>query len=280
MKDFHAQICYHLEAIEDLLATDILKLSISQLQMVLTHQAYALEQSVKLAAIARLPEGKQPEALTKLLRASHRPSEFLSSFVPMRLNADQTGWHRALQSAIAVDGFLTGPARYAVITHPWMGLLADLSEAGETISEQNTEVIQLIHDNLSALQLFLADIHQSLPLPQGPFVTSSSPTGYLDGLKDKNLLQIPSPPVYVSYSLFDALNHLSQVDTVLRLSHYEALSHLVQRRKEFQIKLRIIQANIEQIEELLQEPCPYSWCSSYSSTLLLRAAVVLEGVPQ
>lgn len=280
MRDFHSQIVYHLRSIEDLLTGDIRALSIVQLQTLLTHQAYALEQSIKLAATARLPLGKQSELLTKLLRSSHRPSDFLSS-LSMHPHADPAEWEKALKTASAVDGFLTAPARYALITHPWMGLLTNLSEQDEVDSEQATNielVIQLSHDNLSALKVLLADTYRSLPAPNQPF-TSSSPLGSLDGLKDKKLLQLPAKPVYTPYSpssLSTSLNTLAKVNNVSRLSQDEKIAHLIQRREEFHSNLYIIQTNLEQVEMLLQEITPCSWCSSYSSTLLLRAAAVLE----
>ncbi|HEX4840032.1 MAG TPA: hypothetical protein VFU89_06285, partial [Rhabdochlamydiaceae bacterium] len=284
MRDFHAQVVYHLGSIEDLFVAGIQELSVPQIQTLLTHEAYALEQSVKLAALARaLPHASQskvvPETLAQLLKSSHQPSNFLTSFLPMRPNADPAEWEKAVKIASAVDGFLTGPARYALTTHPWMGLLADLVEQEDPAFTIKL-VDQLIQDNLSALGLLLTDIHQSLPAHTTPFVAVSSVMGCLMGLKDKSLLQSPAQValsrVSFSASLDLLLKVTCKITRVPRLSHYERAAHLIRRKEEIHANLYVIQVNIEQIETLLQETSTSSWCSSYSSTLLLRAAAVLE----
>lgn len=283
MRDFHAQVVYHLGSIEDLLIAGIQELSVPQIQTLLTHEAYALEQSVKLAALARaLPHASQskvvpeaPETLAQLLKSSHQPSNFLTSFLPMRPNVDPAEWEKAVKTASAVDGFLTGPARYALTTHPWMGLLADLAEQEDPASTIK-RIDQLIQDNLSALGLLLTDIHRSLPAHTTPFVAISSIMGCLMGLKDKNLLQSPAQVALSRVSFSASLDQLLKITWIPRLSHYERTTHLAQRKEEIHANLYIIQVNIEQIETLLQETSTSSWCSSYSSTLLLRAAAVLE----
>lgn len=278
MRDFHAQIVYHLGSIEDLISKDVRKLNIFQFQTLLTHQASAIEQSVKLAALARYRQGKPSEALTQLIRASHQPSEFFTNFLPMPLNSDPAEWKKTVETASAVDGFLAGPARYGVITHPWMALLSDLEESG--FDPIRIEVmVNVVQDNMSAFQALLSDVNRSLPAPGQSFVSSASSVGCLEGLKDQNLLQPPSPPAFVpdgSDQLSISLDTLSKITHVKRLSSDESIADLIKRREEIHANLYIVELNLDQVKVLLQEMNTSSWCSSYSSTVLLRAAAILE----
>lgn len=276
MRDFYSQTLYHLQSIEDLLTKNVNGLSTLQLQALLVHQAYALEQSVKLAAVARLPQETYPESLKTLLRSSHRTSEFCSFLSPTRSDVDPCQWNKTLQTVSSVDGFLIGPSRYALVSHPWMGLLADLAE-------QETKpfaiITLLMQDNLLALQLLFSDILHSLPTPQISSVVAPPSIGYLEGLMDKKALQLPEQPSYASYSvetLLTALDPLLKIEHVPHLSRYETTTHLIQRRQTIHANLYIIRVNMEQLTTLLQVEDSPSWCSTYSSTLLLRAAAVLE----
>lgn len=270
MRDFHSQVVYHLRSIEDLIHRGTHHLSVLQLQTLLTHQACILEQIVKFAALARQSQKAPCEALTELLRTSHRPSDFIETFLPKRSHTDLIEWEKALQTASAVDGFLTGPARYALKTHPWMELLAEQKEV---------IIHKIIQDNWSAIQILLADILLSIPPSQQSFVEIASPVSTLEGLKEKKILQFPSQPTYtlsMTDPLYVSLDLLSTIVHVPRLSPEEATSDLIQRREEIRANLHIIQTNLQQIDDLLQVQDAYLWCSSYSSTLLLRAAAVLE----
>ncbi len=284
MRDCYRQVIYHLNSIEDLWNLEKEgSLSFYQHKALLVHQAAAIEQTVKLAALARPKDEQKRQTLTQQLKSSHSPSQFFTSFLPRQAAVKKAHWDQAFQAVCAVDGFLTVPARYAVGHHAWLELLTEWEENQEVqvekIQEKECQTLQkLEQDNLSALSTLFEDIKHSLPTPQTSVVFVSQ-AGVVEGLLDQGLLHVPHQLTYSSFKfnqLKACLNSFFALKHVQPLSPYETTTSLVRRREQIHANLDIIAVNSEEIQALLEEANTTQWCSSYASTLLLRGAVCLE----
>jgi hypothetical protein len=289
LQDYYQQILCHMGSIEDLLDAldDCEAILIYRTRALFVHQACAIEQAVKLAALVRLPTKVTKLKLKMLIKNSHLPSEIFSSFFSRSSHIDESKWNKLAKTAGEVDGFLTTPARYATGNHPWLGLLGNcpdtllFSEGGE---KEIQHMQERIWSNLEALEILLEDILVSLqqirPLV-GDHIFDISPieTPFIKGLSEQGLLKRSSFSESISFPLeilTELIDRVGLIQHIMPVSKYESSQDARRRVDEIQANLYIIRVNLGDIEKLLKDPKPESWCSSYASTLLLRTAVILE----
>jgi hypothetical protein len=94
MRECHHQMTCHLDALKDLFPLLKRKESLSfyQIQTLLVHQASAIEQAVKLAALARRKVEAKAKELQGLLESTHQPSQFFERFLPCQPAIVETRW--------------------------------------------------------------------------------------------------------------------------------------------------------------------------------------------